>query len=345
MHKRKPVSALWIVLMDVLLTGVALLIFAYFHHVRPQELGGAMKSTVSFDTPAPVLDGGPSNQEPLPSPESGEQAAASAGTPEPVYGTGDFTATFPMDDPEEGEDVVNAYQDDNLRVTVKKEQSDNLTYYVADVWVRDIRYFQTAFATGKFQRGSANYLMPAKIGADTGAVVGITGDFCSARSNGVVIRNGELYRDSKSEEDVCILYADGTMETYYANDFQLEDVLARGAYQSWCFGPKLIDDGQVPSSFNCSDAVAGKNPRSAIGYYAPGHYCLLTVDGRQPGYSKGLSMEGLSKLLIDLGCKDGYNLDGGQTAAMVFEGSLVSQPYKGGREVGDMILISTSPLS
>lgn len=82
------------------------------------------------------------------------------------------------------------------------------------------------------------------------------------------------------------------------------------------------------------------NPRSAIGYYEPGHYCFVLVDGRQQGYSKGMTLKALSQLFYDLGCVDAYNLDGGQTAVMAFDGKLASHPYEGGRKTSDILYIA-----
>lgn len=348
MGAKRPAPTYLVILMDVLLIGGALLVFAYFHHVRPQNLGEGTQSTVTWEhTPGmeqPEADAPVGADEGVPTEGDGPTGEDSAPVAQTVA-IGDFSATFPTGELVTNDDTVASYADENVRVLVTQYTGEELAYYVADIWVRDVRYLQTAFATGSFQRGSANYKMPAVVAADNNAVIAITGDFCSARSSGVVIRNGLLYRDSVSSEDICILYADGVMETYYATEFNLEDAVARGAYQSWSFGPKLIDNGAVPQQFNASDAVIAKNPRSAIGYYEPGHYCFVTVDGRQSGYSKGLSMSGLSQLFLNLGCVAAYNLDGGQTAAMATAGGLVNKPYKNGREVGDILFISPSPLS
>ena len=90
--------------------------------------------------------------------------------------------------------------------------------------------------------------------------------------------------------------------------------------------------------FNSS--VKNANPRCAIGYFEPGHYCFETVDGRQPGYSEGMTLQALSQLFYDLGCKVAYNLDGGQTAMMAYGNQLVNRPINGGRESSDIIYIS-----
>jgi len=155
----------------------------------------------------------------------------------------------------------------------------------------------------------------------------------------VVIRNGVLYRDvdSASGADVCVLYWDGTMETYTSKEFDAEEAIDNGAYQAWCFGPMLVgDDGEAMTSFTTT--VGGHNPRTVIGYFEPGHYCFVVVDGRSSA-SSGMSMKQLSALMVSLGCVKAYNLDGGQTSVMTLGSTVVSDPYKGGRKCSDIIYI------
>ena len=66
----------------------------------------------------------------------------------------------------------------------------------------------------------------------------------------------------------------------------------QGAWQSWIFGPGLLDEnGKAKTDFLTWDYIKESHPRTAIGYYGPGHYCLLVVDGRQPDYSRGMFLE------------------------------------------------------
>ena len=62
------------------------------------------------------------------------------------------------------------------------------------------------------------------------------------------------------------------------------------------------------------------NPRVAIGYYEPGHYCLVMVDGTRASNSgsKGATLDELTELFLSLGCTEALNLDGGGTVAMRF---------------------------
>jgi exopolysaccharide biosynthesis protein len=76
-----------------------------------------------------------------------------------------------------------------------------------------------------------------------------------------------------------------------------------------------------------------------IGYYEPGHYAFVIVDGRTKYYSEGMTFTEVSAFMAELGCKVAYNLDGGQSAQMVLEDNLVNMPANGGRRVGDIIYL------
>ena len=101
---------------------------------------------------------------------------------------------------------------------------------------------------------------------------------------------------------------------------------------------ELAPDGGTISSFNSSSRIISANPRTAIGYYEPGHYCLVVVDGR--GDSAGISLPELSQLFSDLGCKAAYNLDGGNSSIMVWQNDVINNPSGGGRESSDALLIA-----
>ena len=175
------------------------------------------------------------------------------------------------------------------------------------------------------------------------AIVAASGDFFVFKRSGLAIRNGKLYREELNRsQDVCVVYFDGTMATYFAGSVDLDSIYAKNPYHAFSFGPKLLNNGEPMTEFNTS--VATWNPRCAIGYYEPGHYCLVVVDGRQRGYSLGLEMTELSKLMKQLGCTEAYNLDGGMTAMMAYGTELYSQPCGGGRQNCDIVYVA-EPLS
>lgn len=225
-----------------------------------------------------------------------------------------------------------SYQTDTVKIAIDKVQSDGVTYFVADVYVKSIDAFKTAFANDSYGRGL--HEMPLKIATDNDAVFAVSGDYYGAREQGVVVRNGILYRDVMGD-DVCILRKDGTLSVYQKSSFSPLDMLDDTVWQAWAFGPALVQDGAACDT--SSSRIKVKNPRSAIGYYSPGHYSFIVVDGRQNGYSTGMTLDELANTFVSLGCVTAYNLDGGATAMMVFDGAVISQPTNGGRSSSDII--------
>ena len=109
-------------------------------------------------------------------------------------------------------------------------------------------------------------------------------------------------------------------------------------WQAWEFGPSLLGENGEPLTAFPNSKVKVQNPRSVIGYYEPGHYCFVSVDGRQK-HSRGLRMEELAQLMSSLGCKAAYNLDGGESASMYWNGDIFNKPSDGGRAMADIIYI------
>lgn len=320
-----------VILLDLLGIGALLGILAVNLFLLPFDMSAAQDLSASAATTLqPVIT--PAVTE--------EQATLSAApeitptpSPSPTPGPGNFSLTFPADEPVP-EDAYASYVSDDLRIIIDRVDTGKAVYFVADVWIRTIDEFKTAFATGEYGRYKLE--MPSKTAADNNAILAISGDSYGSRKYGLVIRDGFLYRDSMNS-DVCVLYSDGVLESYYQADFDLEAAIAREPLQGWSFGPKLLNDGAITKNYNTTSTIISHNPRAAIGYYEPGHYCLIVVDGRQSDYSIGMTLDELSQVFLDLGCVDAYNLDGGQSAMMVFQGEVLGQPYKGGREISDII--------
>lgn len=213
--------------------------------------------------------------------------------------------------------------------------SHPITFYVADVLVQDVASLRTAFTKDTYAVGGVTSI--AKIAKRNNCIVAISGDFSRWHPNGLIVRNGEVFRKVRYTSDLCVLYKDGVLETYEPGTKSLEEILELDPWQSWHFGPELLDhNGQPKTKFNTS--VAGRNPRSVIGYYEPGHYCLLVVDGRQGKYSGGLSMKELSRFVYSLGCVRAYNLDGGATAHMTWTTKVINSPSSG-RNIHDVICV------
>lgn len=216
-----------------------------------------------------------------------------------------------------------------------------ISYVLADIYVGDITCLQTAFAQDTYGVGYTEKL--SDMTSKMKAILAVNGDSYSNdrhRDNGTIIRNGVIYRSRQSEAETCVLNWDGTMYIYNPGELNVQQLIEKGAYQSWIFGPSLLDEnGNAKQDFVTWDYIRQSHPRTAIGYYEPGHYCLLLVDGRQDS-SRGMFLDEMAKVFEDLGCKKAYNLDGGHCSFMTFQGKTANHPYKPEHEVADGIFIT-----
>lgn len=239
------------------------------------------------------------------------------------------------------------YRSANVSVEISEFEFQNSICHLLDVVVRDAKSLRSAFSSGEY-KGKRQY--PGKIARECNAIFAVTGDMYLKNAKGAFVRNGVWYDKSKDvsdRKDICVMYEDGSIEIFPKGTASISSI-EKGidVWQLWSFGPMLLDEeGEPMSRFHCSPSIEGNNPRSALGYYSPGHYCLVVVDGRQKPYSSGLCLEDLSDLMYQLGCSSAYNLDGGQSAAMVAgNGKTISSPSSGGRTISDIVIVAEPPV-
>ena len=146
-----------------------------------------------------------------------------------------------------------------------------------------------------------------------------------------MIRNGVVYRNTAKGVDVLCIYADGTMEVVSDREYSAEELVAKGVWQAFSFGPALVENSSVTVGVNTEVGKAmASNPRTAIGLIDKNHFVLVVSDGRT-SESTGLSVYQLATFMQSLGVKTAYNLDGGGSSTMVFNGQLVNKPTTTGR--------------
>ena len=338
---RRSPRPLWVVVTaHILALGIALLLYALPHHVIPRKRASLGVTSSRYASVQAATETPPAADS-TPAPEA-TQAPAETATPEPTPTprVGDFRARFPgMFTDGRVERTDTSYRSGNISISLSNEFSEIMKsrVYIADIYIADISCLRTVFALDTYGLGYIEWL--PTIAERSGAVVSINGDYYGARDTGVVIRNGELYRNNKVTQDVAILYWNGEFDTLSPENFDALAEMERGAYQSWYFGPMLLDEnGKSMSGFNATYGVLKHNPRSAIGYYEPGHYCFVAVDGRNDE-STGASIHNMSDFMERLGCTKAYNLDGGQTSLLCFGTALYNMPSDGGRDTSDAIII------
>ena len=170
----------------------------------------------------------------------------------------------------------------------------------------------------------------AEIAAEQGAVYAVSTDLFMARTSaktaGVIIRNGDILFDAKTKHkpgqrppfDTLAIYEDGRVESFVPQDKRAEEYLAEGAVQVYTFGPVLVRDGEIPEEIGKYDR--NLNPMHAFGMAEPGHFIDVVCEGRLKSLtgSTGVMIETMAGIMKDRGCSIAVNLDGGDTAVMAF---------------------------
>ena len=343
LKKRKKHMPIWaLVVLDALMVGLVLVVFAFFHHVLPAMMSASQQPPVIQTQPTRPPQTQPVQTDP-PQTQPGETEPAETEMPTQPDNRTEWQKTFADRFTDEVVVTDCSYTSPEVSITIDTvvtgEGSSKITYYVADVYVASIDNFRAATANNELKYFGTQ---PSRdMAAASNAILAISGDFITYQKGGFLLRNGEIYASEHNLNSICVLYPDGVMETRVGGTYQIDEILAREPLQVWSFGPVLLDEnGQPRGKYEVSTAVSYPNPRSAIGYYEPGHYCFVVVDGRQEGHSAGMRIPELAQLFADLGCSAAYNLDGGGTAVMLFGGEIYSRQSNGGRDLGDMLLIT-----
>ncbi len=239
--------------------------------------------------------------------------------------------------------TTNTYSDDNVTITLKEYRENDTTIYVADVEVKDSSLLKTAFANNTYGKNVTE--KTSTIASSINAILAINGDYYGVQEYGYVLKNGTIYRNTaKSNQQDLVIYKDGSWEIINESDMTLENLVNKGAYNILSFGPALVEDEEIVVNTNTEVGQAMKsNPRTAIGIIDDNHYVFVVSDGRTSA-SSGLSIYELATFMKSLGCTTAYNLDGGGSSTMYFNGKVVNNPTTNGnriseRKVSDIVYI------
>ena len=219
-----------------------------------------------------------------------------------------------------------------INITTHRDEADTTSYYVADIRLKSLRYFKTAFANDTYGENVSQ--RTSDICKNHKGYLAISGDNYGAQEAGYVLRNGQIFRTTKSSsnlgsnprslaEDLAI-YRDGTFEIFDEKTTDLQTIADKGAWQVFSFGPGLVKNGEVAVDENTEvdsivrNGVTSKCQRMAIGIIAPLHYCFVVCDGRS-SESDGFSLMEMAQIMKDLHCYQAYNMDGGGSATMYLD--------------------------
>ena len=229
-----------------------------------------------------------------------------------------------------------SYSDGNISVKLTEKTVNETQVYVADINLSSSDYLKTALAQNSY--GTNVTAKTSVTAAENNAILAVNGDYYGANSSGYVIRNEVVYRDSVREDasngDLAI-YKDGSFKIIYEDQVSADQLVQDGVVNLLAFGPSLVENGEISVDTNTEVGQAmSSNPRTAIGIIDENHYIIVVSDGRT-SESKGLSLYQMAEVMKSYGVKTAYNLDGGGSSTLYFNGQVINKPTTGGSKISE----------
>jgi len=236
------------------------------------------------------------------------------------------------------------FADEGRAIRLSQYRVGDSDVYVADVRVANAGILRSGLAR---DNGNANTFVPtSSLAAAHGAVLAINGDSYAARKAGYAIRNGTVLRSvaaSNARQDVAV-ERDGTLRVIAESKTRTSVLARNGVRDVLSFGPALVNAGSVVVAATDTQNHADlPEPRTAIAQVGPLHYLFVVVDGRTLA-SAGMTCPDLARFLLAYGAVTAYNLDGGGSSTLWFDGAVVNSPTTDGvviqeRGVSDIVLV------
>ena len=265
---------------------------------------------------------------------------------------------------EDEENGVWRYASSTLRVEIfrREQKKPARVWYEAEVFCAEGSTGPRMIANDpEHWKTAANMEYPYKITRKYGTVLAVSNDFAQLRLQqkksrpGIIIRDGKVWSDRTKKRGVkdfpnldCLaIWPDGDMKVYYSDEKTAEEYLEDGAIDVLAFGPILIRDGKLNEE-GLKKYGTSHAQRTAVGMVEKGHYFFMMLEGRIKR-SKGDGISFLAEKLLEKGCTIGFNLDGGETACIVFMGHQLcrlkdrKKPLSS-RRTSDILGVGTSEL-
>lgn len=246
------------------------------------------------------------------------------------------------------------YKDENIEITIDEIEYNNHygianKVFIIDLKLSSVEYLRTFVNTSS--SGKIKTETVSDMAKKNNAIFAINGDYFSFRNQGLVLRDyTKVYfktaRKSSDDDALCILENGAFLmlnENDLANSRGRIENIPSGAYQIFSFGPHLVLDGEIAVKENQEvGQAAAANPRTAIGIIEPLHYKIVVAEGRLHRYGgrDGLKLYELAEIMQDLGCTNAYNLDGGSSTTLYFNGRVLNELPDDERNVSDCIFIN-----
>jgi len=241
---------------------------------------------------------------------------------------------------------IRYYLDDTIFAITWKQVVDKGVYTFAEVKIAHPSQLRRFLSEGKY--GSGILHTTTEMSESVNAVVASSGDYYSYRSIGIVVNDGQVYRDRGHFLDTCHIDENGDLIFTYAGEFTEREPLQAFVDEnkirfSICFGPVMVLDGEfcVPDRYN-SGEINNPYARAALCQLGELHYAVVAANGEDPYFSVP-TVAKFGKRLQEMGIPVAYALDGGQTASIAMNDQLInSVSYGSQREISDIFYFATA---
>ena len=212
------------------------------------------------------------------------------------------------------------YKSSSLNIDLRRKSTHNVPYWVALIKIKNSRQLKSALSYGSY--GGARQTTSGAVSGN-GGIIGVNGSAFSYQTGrpsplGMCIKNGVIYGNYETSYSVMAVRYDGTIYTP-KQGLKGEALLEEGVKDTYNFGPILIKDGQAQPAWS---ETAKYYPRTAVGMVKPGIYVLLVTD---TGSYAGLNHWDLVNIFNSYGCQYAYNLDGGGSATLYYNGQVMNK--------------------
>ena len=241
------------------------------------------------------------------------------------------------------------YQDDSLTIRMETREEDGVIWRIGYVQIKDASQLRTGIAGSKATINRSTYI--SAMAKEYHAVLAINGDYFADQETKKTyeIRMGET-RKAKTNKKKDILFIDENGDFHLfikSNQADMDAFKATGlsVINAFTFGPALVKDGQllnVDKEYGYNPN--GKEPRMAIGQVDKLTYVVALAEGRSSS-SNGVTQQALADFMFnELHCTQAYNLDGGNSATMIFNGEYyqTGRTIKNERQQSDFIYFATA---
>lgn len=242
---------------------------------------------------------------------------------------------------------IDNYHDNTIDVKCWKEKMDGIVFNFAEVEIAHPSQFRRKLVDDVISKNHLDY--PSKIFRQMNGVVGMSADYCAFRSYGITVQYGNTVREIPNGSlDILIYDNDGNFTCMPDKQYAKSEFSGgKNVMFTFSFGPTLVDDYQLNQSGKLDNYIIARvkkpEPRAAIGQFGYEKRYLLCTAEQTGGNGTGASVRRMAEVMQEKGVRVAYNMDGGQTATLMYHGDLFNTvAYGGQRKVSDILFFATA---